>query len=207
MTILGDSEEYDLLKEMVKSSYNLVPYKYILTCEIGVREGLGSKVMIEEIRNKYQGTYLHVGIDPYGNLSYSHYDKGKTVKQDHTADYTNNMKEQLKKDFLDYPQFQLMNLTDTEFMKRYADGIPVYNQKTILCEEYTCVHFDGPHQTEDILKQFMFFSQRVHRGSTFCFDDYLTYDMDLIQSVAKVLGFVPIKKGDQKYIMRKEYVN
>ena len=53
----------------------------------------------------------------------------------------------------------------------------------------------------------MFFSDRVHRGSTFCFDDYLTYDMDLIQSVAKVLGFVPIKKGNQKYIMRKEYVN
>ena len=100
MTIQGDSEEYDLLKEMVKSSYNLAPYNYILTCEIGVREGLGSKTIIEEIRNKYQGTYLHVGIDPYGNLSYSHYDKGKTVKEDHTADYTNQMKERLKKDFL-----------------------------------------------------------------------------------------------------------
>ena len=119
------------------------------------------KVMIEEIRNKYQGTYLHVGIDPYGNLSYSHYDKGKTVKEDHTADYTNQMKEQLKKDFLDYPQFQLMTLTDKEFMKRYADGIPVYNKEPILCEKYTCVHFDGPHRTEDILKQFIGWKNRL----------------------------------------------
>ena len=202
MTISGDSEEYDLLKEMVKSSYNLEPHDYVLTCEIGVREGLGSKTMIEEIRNKYQGTYLHVGIDPYGDLSYSHYDYDISD----TKDYTNKMREQLRKDFLDYPQFQLMNLTDQEFMKRYADGIPIYNKKSILCEKYTCVHFDGPHRTEDVIKQFVFFAQRVHRGSTFCFDDYPDYNMDLIQSIAKVFGFIPIKKGEYKCVMRKEYV-
>jgi len=37
MTIKGDSGEYELLTEAVKSSYKLKTNNYYLTCEIGVR--------------------------------------------------------------------------------------------------------------------------------------------------------------------------
>ena len=33
--------------------------------------------------------HWHIGIDPYGNLTYQHYDKKESI----TADYTNNMKQ------------------------------------------------------------------------------------------------------------------
>jgi hypothetical protein len=44
--------------------------KVIRSCEIGVREGLGSKIIMDNVRNNY----IHVGVDPYGDLVYQHCD-------------------------------------------------------------------------------------------------------------------------------------
>ena len=44
---------------------NLNNYK--LSCEIGVREGLGSKIILDSLQ-----PHEHYGIDPYGNLKYQH---------------------------------------------------------------------------------------------------------------------------------------
>ena len=202
MTIKGDSCEYGLLTEAVKSSFKLKSNGYYLTCEIGVREGLGSKIMMDEMRNKNHGTNHHVGIDPYGDINYLHFDGDMEHPK---TDYTNLMKLRLKKDLIDYPNFHLMEMTDQEYMDKYRNGLTVYDDKLKLLDQYTVIHFDGPHRTVDIIREVIFFCDRSHVGTTFCFDDYKLYKMDLIDQVCYEHGFRPIKKGKQRYVIRKEY--
>ena len=86
--IRGDSTEYELLRKWCQTlSFDKEP-KSITTCEIGVREGLGSKIIMTGIRdNKKNIPYEHIGIDPYNNLKYQHYDS----KVAYTSDYTEEM--------------------------------------------------------------------------------------------------------------------
>ena len=69
MTIEGDSKEYELLTKWAKD-FDCQGYK---TCEIGVRKGLGSKIIMDNCKN----SYMHIGVDCYGNLPYQHYDVDK----------------------------------------------------------------------------------------------------------------------------------
>ena len=64
--IRGDSVEYDLLEKWAKNFDCEGHY----SCEIGVREGLGSKIIMDNVLNNY----MHIGIDPYGDLVYQHTD-------------------------------------------------------------------------------------------------------------------------------------
>ena len=205
MTIKGDSGEYELLTEAVKSSYKLQTHDYYLTCEIGVREGLGSKIIMDEMKTKNHGTHHHIGIDPYGDIKYRHFDKEHDFIEHPKTDYTNLMKLRLKKDMIDYPNFHLMEMTDCEFMYKYRRGLTIYENKPKLLDKYTVVHFDGPHRTVDVLREVLFFCDRSHVGTTFCFDDYKLYKMDLIDKVCYEHGFRSIKKGKQRYVIRKEY--
>ena len=88
--IEGDGKEYEILIEACKS----LTTDNLFTAEIGVRRGLGSKLILMNLKHR---NHWHIGIDPYGNLSYSHFDKKNAI----TCDYTNSMKLQLIKD-LDY---------------------------------------------------------------------------------------------------------
>ena len=157
MTIKGDSGEYELLTEAVKSAYKLKSNDYYLTCEIGVREGLGSKIIMDEMKTKDHGTHHHVGIDPYGDIKYRHFDKEHDFIEHPKTDYTNLMKLRLKKDLIDYPNFHLMEMTDCEFMSKYRSGLTIYEDKPKLLDKYTVVHFDGPHRTVDNLREVLFF--------------------------------------------------
>ena len=203
--IKGDSGEYELLTEAVKSSYKLKTNDYYLTCEIGVREGLGSKIIMDEMKTKNHGTHHHIGIDPYGDIKYRHFDKEHDFIEHPKTDYTNLMKLRLKKDLIDYPNFHLMEMTDCEFMSKYRSGLTIYDDKPKLLDKYTVVHFDGPHRTVDVLREALFFCDRSHVGTTFCFDDYKLYNMELIECACMEHGFKEIKKGDQKKVLRKEY--
>jgi hypothetical protein len=86
------------------------------TCEIGVREGLGSKIIMDNVVNNY----FHVGVDPYGNLKYQHYDDtGK-----YQCDYTDDMRDQMLKDFESYiktGKFSPCIMTDTRFYEQYLN--------------------------------------------------------------------------------------
>ena len=57
MTIKGDGKEYDLLVKWAKD-FDCQGY---YSCEIGVRQGYGSKLIMDNVKNNY----MHVGIDPY----------------------------------------------------------------------------------------------------------------------------------------------
>jgi hypothetical protein len=59
--IEGDSDEYSLLKKW-SSDFNCDGH---YSCEIGVRQGMGSKTIMDNVKNNY----LHIGVDPYGAIN------------------------------------------------------------------------------------------------------------------------------------------
>jgi len=190
--IQGDSVEYEIIKEACQSLTN----DKLLTCEIGVRQGQGSKIILDELVFK---DHWHIGIDPYGNLNYEHYDNSGA----YTCDYTNDMKLQLIKD-LDYKNFTLFPMGDDEFMKRFHDGVPIYRNEKEIINKYDLVHFDGPHKTYDVIKEAIFFAERSHAGTVFIFDDYPKYDMDLIlKIIVNEFGFMLLKQGKNKIALKR----
>ena len=172
--ITGDSKEYEFFDEAIKSLKNPIG----VSVEIGVRRGMGSKSIIDAYRKYHPHIKLnHLGIDPYGNILY------RTADNDNGGrlDYTNKMKQEALLDLIkEYPEFNLINLEDSEFFKRFADGYPIYNENKILLKEYETVHFDGPHDTESVMKEVNFFLERKPKQCVYIFDDIDTHDIDKI---------------------------
>ena len=190
--IQGDSTEYEILEEACRS----LNTDDLFTAEIGVRQGKGTETILKELVFK---KHWHIGIDPYGNLNYEHYDNSGS----YTCDYTNDMKLQLIKD-INYKNFTLFPMGDDEFMKRFHDGVPIYRDKKEIRNKYDLVHFDGPHKTYDVVKEAMFFAERSHAGTVFVFDDYPKYDMDLILKViVNEFGFMLLKQGKNKIALKR----
>jgi hypothetical protein len=189
--IQGDSTEYEILEEACKTLGN-----NLFTAEIGVRQGAGTKLILDTLKDK---KHWHIGIDPYGNLDYEHYDNSGS----YTCDYTNSMKLQLIKD-IDYENFTLFTMEDTEFMERFDDGVPIYREKKELITNYDLVHFDGPHKTTDVLKEVLFFSKRSRAGTVFVFDDYPKYNMDsILRIIVNDYGFMLLKQGKNKIALKR----
>ena len=180
--IRGDSGEYDLLTKWAnfdcEGNYS---------CEIGVREGLGSKIIMDNIKNNF----IHIGVDPYGNLNYQHYDTSPS----YTADYTDEMRDRLIEDMKPYAgKFHLANMTDTLFMCH-----PDYNEK-----KYAFVHFDGPHMTRDVLTESIWFANRAALHTRFVFDDYPKYNMQIVADCLKPFGFYVLEQGKNKICLEKK---
>ena len=177
--IEGDSKEYELLTKWAKN-FDCQGYK---SCEIGVRQGLGSMVIMNSVKNNY----MHVGVDPYANLEYQHYD---TTKPE-SFDYTDQMRDTLLNDLYKYRnqgQFTLANMTDIDFM----------NHPDHKNSKYAFVHFDGPHMTKDVVREAIWFADRAAPHTRFVFDDYPTFDMPLIAQMLNYFGFKIIDKGEHK---------
>jgi hypothetical protein len=193
-TISGDSHEYNFLEEAVQ----LLKKPTGVSVEIGVRLGLGSKLIIDSYRKYHpQVSLTHLGIDPYGNIFYAASDEVPQTK----FNYDNNMKKETLINFAkNYPEFHLVCLEDTEFFKRYGDGYPVYNEVKKLITKYDCVHFDGPHDTKSIMEEIEFFVLRKAKECVFIFDDILGCDMVKIGDYLNLNGFKEIKKGNNKAI-------
>ena len=180
--IRGDSGEYDLLTKWAnfdcEGNYS---------CEIGVREGLGSKIIMDNIKNNF----IHIGVDPYGNLNYQHYDTSPS----YTADYTDEMRDRLIEDMKPYAgKFHLANMTDTLFMCH-----PDYNEK-----KFSFVHFDGPHMTKDVLTEAVWFANRSAPHTRFVFDDHKTYSMDTIAYALTAFNFRTIEIGEHKILLERK---
>ena len=177
--IRGDSTDYELLVKWASECTNRN-----LSCEIGVREGLGSKIILDNLKpNK------HIGIDPYGNLNYQHYDHTGS----YTCDYTERMRVQLLKDMSDYENFDLFHMTDIDFMNKFYDAGP-----------FDFVHFDGPHMTRDVMREAVWFADRSVVGTRFVFDDYSKYKMDKIADMLTFWNFETLEFGDNKVCLEKQ---
>ena len=185
--IRGDSKEYELLEKWTKG-FDCQGYK---SCEIGVREGLGSKIIMDNVVNNY----LHVGVDPYGNLEYQHYDHTGA----YTCDYTDEMRDTMLNDFKDYRnqgRFTLCNMTDTKFM----------NDTEHRYSTFAFVHFDGPHMTKDVLTETMWFANRSAPHTRFVFDDHNHYEMSIIAHALTFFGFKTKEVGENKILLEKHDV-
>jgi len=167
-------------------NFDCMGYK---SCEIGVREGLGSKIIMDNVLNNY----IHVGVDPYGNLKYQHYDD----TGEYTCDYTDDMRDTMLNDFKPYRnqgKFTLCNMTDTKFM----------NDTEHRHSTFAFVHFDGPHMTKDVMTEAVWFANRSVKGTRFVFDDYKKYNMGLIAQVLELYSFKVIESGENKCLMQKQ---
>ena len=177
--IQGDSVEYNLLAKWASDcKHNR------LSCEIGVREGMGSKVILDNLK-----PYKHLGIDPYNNLNYQHYDHTGAYQ----CDYTEKMRVQLLKDMSDYENFDLFHMKDTDFMNRFYDAGP-----------FDFVHFDGPHMTRDVLREAIWFADRSETGTRFVFDDFKKYNMSHIADTLGYWNFRMMASGENKCLLEKQ---
>ena len=196
--ILGDSLEYEFFDEAIQLLKNPIG----VSVEIGVRRGMGSKSIIDAYRKYHPHIKLnHLGIDPYGNILYRTSDNDKGGR----LDYTNKMKQDaLLAIIKEYPEFNFINLEDSEFFKRYADGYPVYDFEKKLLTKYETVHFDGPHDTESVMKEVDFFLNRRPEQCVYIFDDIDTHDIDKIGEHLIWNGFKEFKKGKRKAVFINE---
>jgi len=196
--ISGDSKEYEFFDEAVKLLKNPIG----VSVEIGVRRGMGTKSIIDAYRKYHPGLKLkHLGIDPYGDIIYRTADSDLGGR----LDYTNKMKQEALLDIIkEYPEFNFINLEDSEFFKRFADGYPVYDNEKKLLTQYEIVHFDGPHDTESVMNEVNFFVERKPEQCVYIFDDIDTHDIDRIGEHLIWNGFKEIKKGNRKIIFAYE---
>ena len=203
MTIEGDSKQYDLLSawaERTAKEFSKNKETIMLTAEIGVRKGLGSKLIMNYIRPNYSGLHFHIGIDPYGDMIYPHYDNTKPIKMD----YGEKMYAEFQKDFAGEPRFNLLKMPDDVFFEKYYYGVEFYyDAKQYVLNRYGLVHFDGPHKTSDVLTETIFFARRAAPGAVFIYDDWQKYNMAICKDAAKEFGFEFITNGDRKTILQK----
>jgi hypothetical protein len=192
--IRGDSADYDLLEKWSKD-FDCQGYK---TCEIGVREGLGSKIIMDGVRNNY----IHVGVDPYGDLVYQHCDDQANrqwigYEPGVAPTYPDSMRDTLLKDMMPYRQqgkFTLCNMTDTEFM----------NESKHKDSKFAFVYLDGPHTTKAVSTEAVWFANHSAPNTRIVFDDYKTYDMAVIARLLEYYDFKVIESGKNKCLMEKK---
>lgn len=175
----GDSGDYHLLTKGIELSANTPG----MTCEIGLRRGGGTKTIIDALAI-HAPHKVHIAIDPYGNIEYEH-KEGDIVR----LDYTNEMRDECLSNLYPYAlnkriNFQFHNLEDTEFFKKFGAGVPVYNYVKEVINDYSFVHFDGPHSIAPLEEEVMFFLGRIQPGACWCFDDVTGYyDHDHVEAM------------------------
>ena len=192
--IRGDSTDYDLLDKWSKD-FDCQGYK---TCEIGVREGLGSKIIMDNVRNNY----IHVGVDPYGDLVYQHCDDQPDrtwhgFEKGIAPTYPDSMRDQMLYDFKPYRnegRFTLCNMTDTKFM----------NDSEHRNSTFAFVHFDGPHMTKDVITEAIWFANRSAPHTRFVFDDHNEYAMSVIANSLLYFDFKTKEMGQNKCLLERK---
>ena len=197
--IKGDSSEYHLITKHI-GKLNID--RATLTCEIGLREGLGSKIIMDAVREHKPNLYKHVAIDPYNNLSYEHYDNEGSV----VAGYTEEMKQKtVSYLYQNYPEFDFYHMTDDYYFRTMGDGhqLGLFNNM-MLFGLYKVVHFDGPHTTEAVLQELNFFIPRSETKALFIIDDYKDLRMGIVYMLLLTYNFKVVEEGENKIIYQKE---
>ena len=189
-----DSVEYEILMNAVIQIQHIEGF----TCEIGVREGGSTQIILDILKQTNQNK-IHIAIDPFGNIDYTHWEN--TVQK---IDYTNKMKNQMLMNLYTYCSKNDMEvlyfpLEDTEFFKRFADGIPIYNENKYIINTYSLVFFDGPHSVNAIKIECDFFIDKISVGGVFVFDDINQYEhMEEIHPYILQNNFSVLEKGQRK---------
>jgi len=190
-----DSLDYDILFEASKMIKNVDG----AICEIGTRRGGSIQYIVQGLLSNNDVGRNILSIDPYGNIEYDAGEHNKSVK----LDYTNTMRYQATADICNFVEsldvnIIFMTLEDTEFMKRFGDGVPFYQNSKKIENKYALVFFDGPHTTDPVLEETKFFVERSSLGSVFVYDDLPAYNHSVVENYLYENGFELIKYGAYK---------
>ena len=197
--IRGDSSEYELLKKWCETLPFFEKPKSVTTCEVGVREGLGSQIIMMSIAPRLGRTeYQHYAIDPYGDLEYEHFDNHPQWKREgkwssEAPKYSNEMRDQMIKDFAGNPHYKFYNMTDVEYMK-------IFNLANTI---FDLVFLDGPHTTKDILREALWFAERSRKGSRIIIDDFNLCNFEVIRAAVSYWDFTIHEKGNNKVCLER----
>lgn len=197
-----DSFDYDFLERACTMSWDVEG----ATFEIGVREGGASECIIDNTPiNK-----VHIAIDPYGHLPYFGSDG---PRNNEPSEYSNEMKRFFLARFYEKcrilnKEFIFFQFKDSDFFSLFSHGVPYYRDgKELLINKYSLVFFDGPHDTESILKESEFFILRSIYGTLFCYDNITEYNHNRIHNFMIKNGFVEVERKDRKVSYRCESVS
>lgn len=201
MTLNENGSDYEILSLAAKS----IGWVKGLTVEIGLREGGGTKRIIDGLLKINPVGRTHIAIDPYGQIDYLFKDN-ETV----SYDYTNDMRNRALSELYSYIQgkpinFYLYPMEDFEFFKRFPDGVPIYSEKKKqLINHYALVYFDGPHTTETTMNETLFFAPRASHEAIFVYDDVEGfYDHSQIANYLLKNGWEVFKAAKTKIAYKK----
>lgn len=200
MKLETDGAEYEILADAVKSAKDVTG----LICEIGTRLGGSMQIMIDAALESGQENRHFISVDPYGHILY---ETGKPFGATR-FDYTNEMKKKAMADIFKYVQgkpadFSHFCLTDTEFMVRFAYGVPTYNIEPKTINDYAVVYLDGPHDTASVLKECVFFAHRMEEGAMIVIDNIDYMEMQEVIDYMESVDFEIHKLGDTKICFQK----
>jgi len=189
-----DSDNYDVLFNAAASIKGVEG----IVCEIGTRRGGSTKYIIDGLLSVEDYNRNLICIDPYGSIEYksNEFSLGK-------SDYTNEMRNEALINIYKYVFNKPINvlmfcLEDTEFFKRFSDGVPVYNDSKSIINQYSLVFFDGPHCSTNILKEVEFFYPRTTKGSKFVFDDVCDYNHNIVHESISSNNFIEVESSHRK---------
>lgn len=211
-----DSQEYEILFNAARNVKGVEG----AVVEIGTRRGGSAKIIIDGLESNQDTNRSMFCIDPYGNIELEitnlsasiHYPgqhqldgdpQSKDVTLKKRFDYTDEMRNRVIPSLYYYAYQRGLNFTffcleDTEFFKRYADGVPVYQEQKKLENQYAFVFFDGPHTNEAVQTEIDFFLPRSVKGTTYVFDDIWMYDHDKFEKIILDNGFEILEKKSIK---------
>lgn len=194
-----DSENYDVLVTGIEQVVSIDG----MTCEIGLRLGGGTYHILDALKRTHQNK-MHIAIDPYGNIEYPEGDEGRMLQ----IGYNNDMRDECLINLYLYCKihktpFLFFNLEDTEFFRRFSDGIPIYQEQKQIVNQYSFVHFDGPHTTRHVKDEVEFFHRRSPIGAVWVFDDVALYDHILIDAYIQTLGWKCYQQTPRKWAYTK----
>jgi hypothetical protein len=210
-----DSSEYEVL---VNAALKIKGVEGAVV-EIGTRRGGSAKMIIDALVHNGDNNRSMFCIDPYGNIDYVQTNlsltvhnteiekKGDPESKDLTKaiklDYDNNMRNRVIPSLYYYAyqngfNFTFFCLEDSEFFKRYSDGVPVYDEVKKIEDKYALVFFDGPHNSEVMIEETNFFVERSVIGTILVFDDIWMYHHDKIEDILFSNGFEVLEKKNIK---------
>ena len=212
-----DSSEYEILANASASIKEVEG----AVLEIGSRRGGSAKIMMDTLESNNDTNRSFFCVDPYGNIDLeitninatrfyaNKYEvKGDPNSKDETLpakfDYTNTMRNRVVPSLYYYAfskgfNFSFFFLEDTEFFKRYPDGVPVYDEEKKIEDKFALVFFDGPHTNQAVIDEISYFLDKSPIGTAWVFDDIWMYDHDMIEKEYLFKnGFEILEKGNVK---------
>jgi hypothetical protein len=215
-----DSQEYEILEN---AALNIKGVEGAVV-EIGTRRGGSTKIIIDSLVQQEDTKRSMFCIDPYGNIEIECTNlnmamhnpdrkiegdpESKEVTSPQRFDYDNTMRNRIIPSLYYYAyqaglDFNFFCLEDTEFFKRYEDGVPSYNEYKKIQDKYALVFFDGPHDNATLTSETNFFIPRSNIGTIFVYDDIWMYDHDAIENMLFEAGFEIYEKKKVKASYRK----